>query len=166
MADEPTLVRREELSRSDLRRRDPVSNQQTAIVYQTKQGPLVESHGRLTKGEMWLDTPRAVYSVDLREHHHSLDLRLPAKGDAFFFAAKLEVTWRVHNSVNAVRHGADSAAGAVRTYLDDQVRDFGREFRIEDSELAEKRIAAFFRERMPMRVNICATACAVRASFG
>lgn len=160
------LVQREELDRRTLRKLNPVSNGHTSIVYHTKSGQLVLANGRLTAAEIWLGTPRAVYTVDMTSHHDSFEVSLPTKEEAFAFTAVVNSTWRISDPVAAIKNGLDDATNMVRPFLEKRLRELTRLFPAEKSDAAEQEIWHHFGDQ-PNEVNdyLIVTRCIVKLSL-
>jgi hypothetical protein len=135
----PPLVQPVEVSRSALRKANPVSSEHSAIVYLTKRGSYVVGTSRLTWGELWLATPKEMYTVDVAPHQESYSMQLPSK-DAFFFTASVRVTWRITDPVAAVRDRLAERQPAIKDYIEERLLDVTRTFSAEDYAAAERQI--------------------------
>jgi hypothetical protein len=141
------LVQPMEVSRPALRKANPVSSEHSAIVYLTKRGSYVVGTSRLTMGELWLATPKEMYTVDVAPHQETFSMQLPSKEEAFFFTASVRVTWRISDPVAAVRDRLAERKPAVREYLEERLRDLTRDFTVEESASAERRINLDYDDR-------------------
>jgi hypothetical protein len=150
------------LNRADLRRINPVSSGHTAIVYLNKRGAYVVGAGRLTMGEIWWNTPKEIYAVDVAPHSDSFVVGLPSAEEAFSFAATVRVTWRVCDPVAAVRGKLDDPNVAVRQYVEERLREQTRSFDVENSAAAERHINLQYGDRtVPVSDAVEITRCSV-----
>lgn len=141
------VVQRIEVTRAGLRKNNPASSGHSAIVYVTKRGDYQVGSGRLTTGELWLATPREMYLVDITPHEEVFELSLPSAEEAFTYAASVRVTWRISDPVAAVKTGKVEPREAIGRFLEEKLREVTRQFGVEDSANAERRIAHEFGER-------------------
>jgi adenine-specific DNA methylase len=152
-APEPArIVRKVEVSRASLRKNNPATSGHSAVVYVTKRGEYQVGSGRLTMGELWLATPREMYLVDTTPRDEVYEMRLPSLEEAFFYAASVRVTWRVADPVAAVRAGAVEPRDSIGRFLEEPLREVTRQFGVERSADAERRIAHDFGNRV-MRIS-------------
>lgn len=133
--------------RNTLRKLNPVSSGHTAIVYLTRRGQFEIGSGRLTSGELWLRTPKAVYQVDVSPHQENIELNLPSREEAFAFTAKVRATWRVSNPIAAVTGKLENPAPFVADYLEERLREVTRGFTVENSADAERRVNLDYGDR-------------------
>ncbi|MEU0531335.1 hypothetical protein [Amycolatopsis tolypomycina] len=142
-----TAVQRLEVTRSSLRKNNPASSGHSAVVYVTKRGDYQVGAGRLTAGEVWLATPREMYLVDITPHEEVFELGLPSAEEAFTYTASVRVTWRISDPVAAVKAGKVEPREAIGRFLEEKLREVTRQFGVEDSANAERRIAHEFGDR-------------------
>lgn len=164
VANESNLVLVQQLSadRSELRKMNPVSSGHTAVVYLDKRGSYVLGAGRLTMGEIWWNAPKEVYTVDIAPHGEAFTLELPSREEAFFFSGKIRATWRVDNPVAAVRDKITDPTAAIRRLVEENLRELTREFDVESSASAERKINFEFRDRaMRLSTAVVVNGCSV-----
>ncbi|MFC3448396.1 hypothetical protein [Amycolatopsis speibonae] len=143
-ADDGKVVRTMDVSRASLRKVNPASSGHTAIVYLTRRGTYELATSKLTMGELWLDTPSEMYTVDLTTHDDVLSLELPSREEAFRFPATVHVSWRVSDPIIAVRTGLNDPVGQVRRALEGQLRTVTRKFSLTENPQAEAEINAIY----------------------
>ncbi|MER6667814.1 hypothetical protein ABT256_24920 [Amycolatopsis japonica] len=142
--DDGKVVRTMDVSRASLRKVNPASSGHAAIVYLTRRGTYELATSRLTMGELWLDTPSEMYSVDLTTHDDVLSLELPSQEEAFRFPATVHVSWRVSDPIIAVRTGLNDPVGQVQRALEGQLRTVTRKFSLTENPQAEAEINAIY----------------------
>ncbi|WP_413757838.1 hypothetical protein [Streptomyces sp. MMBL 11-3] len=134
------LLRREEVSRASLRRRQPVAEGNTVLVYVDRRGRRFVADRPLTAAEIWWSTPSVVYVVDTGVHHEAVEFILPAKEEAFSFRATLELSWQIQDPDEAVKTRIPDAQSVYRPYLQHQLRRISRNHGVENSADAEHEI--------------------------
>ncbi|ONI72618.1 hypothetical protein ALI144C_42090 [Actinosynnema sp. ALI-1.44] len=144
------IVEKLSADRSELRKLNPVSSGPTAVVYLTKRGTYELGSSRMTMGELWLRTPKEVYSVDTSSHQTLLTLELPCKQDAIFFPAKVRITWRVADPIAAVAAGLTDPVPVLRDYMEERLRLISCDFDVDDIGAAERRINNDYGDRTVM----------------
>lgn len=156
------VVRQLPLDRSTLRQTNPVTSGHTAIVYLNKRGAYEVGAGRLTMGEIWWNTPRRVYEVRVAPREDTFTVELPSSEEAFGFAADVRLTWQVSDPIAAVRAELDDPTTIVRQFVEEQLRESTRQFDVESSAAAERRINLDFGTRS-LRVSdaVTVTRCSV-----
>lgn len=160
------VVQQLHIDRANLRKINPVSSGHTAFVYLNKRGSYVVGAGRLTMGELWLNTPKEIYAVDTAPRQEEFRLNLPSLEEAFAFAASVRATWQITDPIAAVRGKVDSPEGAVRGYLEERLRELSREFEVERSADAERRINLELQNRMlPVSSAVTVLGCTVVLSL-
>jgi hypothetical protein len=160
------VVQRLHIDRANLRKINPVSSGHTAFVYLTKRGSYVVGAGRLTMGELWLNTPKEIYAVDVSPRQETFTLSLPSQEEAFAFASSVRATWQITDPIAAVRGNVDSPEHAVRQYLEERLRELTREFEVERSADAERRINIDLGDRMvPVSPAVTVIRCTVVLSL-
>jgi hypothetical protein len=142
------VVQQQQIDRASLRKLNPVSSGHTSIVYVTKRGQYVIGAGRLTMGEIWLNTPKELYNVDVAPHQDTFTLLLPSKEQAFSFTADVRVTWRIVDPVAAVRAKLDNPVPAVQHHVEERLREHARGFDVENAVDAERQINLDFGDRV------------------
>ncbi|MDX3664282.1 hypothetical protein PV646_43945 [Streptomyces sp. ID05-26A] len=142
------VVQQQQIDRASLRKLNPVSSGHTSIVYVTKRGQYVLGAGRLTMGEIWLNTPKELYSVDIAPHQDTFTLLLPSKEQAFSFTAEVRVTWRIVDPVAAVRVKLADPVPAVQHHVEERLRELARGFDVENAVDAERQINLDYGDRV------------------
>lgn len=149
--DEPSprpAVQEIRVSRSSLRKNNPATSGHSAVVYVMKDGEYRIGSGRLTMGELWLATPLEMYLVDLTSHEEIYVQQLPSQEEAFAFTASVRVGWQVTDPVAAVRAGDFEPRETIGRYMEERLREVTRQFGVEQSADAERRIAHEYRGRV------------------
>ena len=115
-----------------------------AVVYATGFGEVTSFQGRaLTWSQKVLSKYRLRYEVDLSDHRRKAQLTkppLPAKGDAYFFDALIDVGFRVFDPEQVVRRGVRDALVVVYSAIGAQLRMVTRRFDIKQAAEAEAEI--------------------------
>ncbi|MGA4858055.1 hypothetical protein ACPCAB_15545 [Streptomyces koyangensis] len=86
-----------------------------------------------TRGELISSNFRKLYEVDLGIQHMTLEHRLPSSGDAAFFSAETDLTWRVVEPSLIVERQLRDVRAVVEPRLQTRMRRESRRFAIEDS---------------------------------
>ncbi|GAB3491291.1 hypothetical protein [Amycolatopsis cihanbeyliensis] len=156
------LLRRETPTRSELRKRNPVSDDRSAVVYLDQRGEFNLATSRLTAGEIWLDTPQAMYTVDIAPRRCEFELRLPSGEEAFFFTARAQVRWKVIDPVLAVARNVANVPEMLRPFLETRLRETTRRFGAESGAAAEREIGRAYGERtIPVDDGVAITRCVI-----
>lgn len=142
------VVQRIAVSRAGLRKENPASSGHTAVVYVMKSGEYRVGTGRLTMGEILLATPREMFLVDLTPHEEMYELGLPSSEEAFEYTASVRATWRIADPIAAVRAGQVEPRDAIGRFLEERLREVTRQFGLEKSADAERRIGHEFGDRI------------------
>jgi hypothetical protein len=137
-----------EVNRAALRKSNPATSGHAAVVYVMKDGEYRLGSGRLTMGELWLATPREMYLVDLTPHEETFTQQLPSREEALFFTANVRVKWQIDDPVAAVRAGEVEPRETIARFMEERLREVTREFEVEQSADAERRIAHEYRDRV------------------
>jgi hypothetical protein len=159
------LVRFEELSRSELRKRNPVSTATTAIVFVDKRGKFVPADSRLTQSEIFLDTPKGVYSVDITPHSETFKLELPTKNNAISFDAEITISWRVTDAVRAITSNVENPGALILPQLEQRLREVTRNFDVEANDEAERAIQGAFAHKQMVTDCVAMLSCVARLSL-
>ncbi|UOZ11330.1 hypothetical protein [Amycolatopsis sp. WQ 127309] len=138
------IVRTVAVSRTSLRKDNPATSGHSAVVYVTKSGEYRLGTGRLTMGELWLATPREMFLVDIQPRYETYAMELPSQEEAFYFAASVRVTWHVHDPIAAVKAQKVEPYAIIRDILERRLRDVTRDFEVEQSASAERKIEHLF----------------------
>ncbi|WP_441246430.1 hypothetical protein [Kitasatospora sp. McL0602] len=121
-----------------IRSRPPVSADR-ALVFMAASGesvPYLPSH-QPTRGELVGKNFRTLYEVEMGYQHLTFEHRLPSVGDAFFFHAETDVTWRVVKPGDVVEKGIRDVRVLLEPRLLARMRQETRRFAIEQSAQAE-----------------------------
>lgn len=149
-----------EVNRLSLRRNNPATSGHSAVVYVMKGGEYRLGSGRLTMGELWLATPREMYVVDLTAHEEMYTQQLPSREEAFQFSASVRVNWQVSDPVAAVRAVRVEPRETIGRFMEERLREVTRQFGVEQSADAERRIAHEYRDRvLPISTAVQITGC-------
>ncbi|MET8541090.1 hypothetical protein ABZW03_10595 [Kitasatospora sp. NPDC004799] len=121
-----------------IRNRPPVSADR-ALVFITAAGQTLSylPNQQPTRGELVSKNFRALYEVETAYRHLTLQHRLPSRGDAFFFHAETDVTWRVLRPAVVVERGIRDVRILLEPRLLAVMRQETRRFDIEQSAAAE-----------------------------
>lgn len=121
-----------------VRNRPPVFAER-ALVFMTSGGETLTylPNQQPTRGELVSKNVRTLYEVDMGIQQFRLDHRLPSSGDAFFFAAEIDVTWKVTDPALIVRQQVRDVRALVEPRLLTRMRRASRAFAIERSAAAE-----------------------------
>ncbi|GAA1262014.1 hypothetical protein [Saccharothrix xinjiangensis] len=142
------VVQQQEVDRAGLRKANPATSGHTAVVYLNKRGEYELGAGRMTMGELWLRTPREMYTVDVTPHERTFSLALPSREEAFSFSASVRSTWQVADPVAAVRAQLEDPGRSVELFLEERLREHTRGFGVEESAAAERQINLDYGDRV------------------
>lgn len=115
-----------------------------ATVVATNGGEVRLVPDRRTLGELAFAPHATQYEVDLAHHQTTFAFKLRSNDDGYHFEATVEVTWRVHDPVQVVRHRIVDGTEAVRQQLRGRMVTLGRRYDIEHSRELEEAIRAEF----------------------
>ncbi|MGC4807037.1 hypothetical protein [Micromonospora sp. DT233] len=119
-----------------------------AVVYATAGGEIASFGGRPMRWSQQALSPyRTRYDVDISDHRRSAELRsspLPSQGDIYFFVARVDVGFRVHDPEEIVRRNVRDAMPIVYGALIDRFTAITRSFSVEESAKAEEAIRRKF----------------------
>jgi uncharacterized protein YegL len=119
-----------------------------AVVYATGFGEVASFNGRaLTWSQKMFSKYRLRYEVDLSDHRRKAQLSkppLPAKGEAYFFDALIDIGFRVFDPEAVVRRGVSDALVVVYSAIGAYLRTITRRFEIQQSDEAEAEITRRF----------------------
>nr|BEK66615.1 hypothetical protein KPHV_38420 [Kitasatospora purpeofusca] len=149
-----------------IRNRPPVSADR-ALVFITASGQTLSylPNQQPTRGELVSKNFRALYEVETAYRHLTLEHRLPSKGDAFFFHAETDVTWRVLRPALVVERGIRDVRTLLEPKLLALMRQQTRLFRIEQSAAAEAAVQDALTLAQPCEADGIEVTCAVRLSL-
>lgn len=137
-----------------------------AVVYVGPGGAILRRNGRKGFPDRRLfPAARMRYEVDTGDHHRLVELRtnpLPARGEAYFFQAWVEVGFRVSDPEAVVRRHVEDGLTIVTNYLAGEFRKITRQFDIKDSEAAERAINQQFADERRLPEGISIYLCSVR----
>ncbi|MFB7466921.1 hypothetical protein ACFCZ1_26070 [Streptomyces sp. NPDC056224] len=94
-------------------------------------------HQQPTRGELVSRNFRTLYEVEMGIQHMSLEHRLPSDGDAAFFSAETDLTWRVTDPAVIVERHIRDVRALLEPRLLTRMRRESRRFDIERSAEAE-----------------------------
>lgn len=111
------------------------------VVYTNKEGVVIRPEDRPS---LWFRRLTGLgwtrHYVDTGDHRRTVDLRgrqLPARGEAMFFEATLDIGFRVADAAEVVRRNITIGDVAIVNHIIAQIRPVIRQFEIEESLLAE-----------------------------
>ncbi|MFC4063498.1 hypothetical protein [Actinoplanes subglobosus] len=114
------------------------------VVYTDNEGSVVRLDDKLSRwirriaGFNWMR-----HYIDIGDHRLNVELRgrqLPARGEATFFEATLDIGFRVADAAEVVRRNLVLGDTAIINPIIAQMRPIARQFEIEESLLAEETI--------------------------
>lgn len=121
-----------------IRHRPPVAAER-ALVFMTA-GGITQTYlpnRQPTRGELVSKNFRTLYEVEMGIQHLAFEHRLPSSGDAFFFHAETDLTWRVQDPGVVVAKGIKDVRALVEPKLLARMRRETRRYAIERSADAE-----------------------------
>ncbi|MFE3592825.1 hypothetical protein ACFXOY_35585 [Streptomyces niveus] len=127
------------LGRFDYVRHRPATFAERALVFLTSAGrpQTYLPHQQPTRGELVTSNFRTLYEVDMGIQHMSLEHRLPSDGDAAFFSAETDLTWRVVAPDKVVEQQIRDVRALLEPRLLTRMRRASRRYPIEESAAAE-----------------------------
>ncbi len=127
------------LGRFEYVRSRPPTYAERALVFLTSGGrpQTYLPHQQPTRGELVTSNFRTLYEVDVGLQHMFLEHRLPSNGDAAFFSAETDLTWRVVDPAKIVEQQIRDVRAVLEPRLLTQMRRECRRYAIEDSAAAE-----------------------------
>lgn len=127
------------LHRFEFVRHRPPAFAERALVFLTSGGrpQTYLPNQQPTRGELVSKNFRTLYEVEMGIQHLSFDHRLPSDGDAFFFSAETDLTWRVVDPTAVVEKRVRDVRALIEPRLLARMRQETRRFAIERSAAAE-----------------------------
>lgn len=127
------------LGRFEFVRHRPPTYAERALVFLTPGGrpQTYLPHQQPTRGELVTSNFRTLYEVDMAVQHMSLEHRLPSDGDAAFFSAEIDLTWRVVDPERIVLRHIRDVRAVLEPRLLTRMRRESRHYAIEESAAAE-----------------------------
>ncbi|MFJ5261631.1 hypothetical protein ACIQAC_14335 [Streptomyces sp. NPDC088387] len=127
------------LGRFEYVRHRPPAYAERALVFLTSGGrpQTYLPHQQPTRGELVTSNFRTLYEVDMGIQHMSLEHRLPSDGDAAFFSAETDLTWRVIDPAKVVERQIRDVRALLEPRLLTRMRRESRRYAIEESADAE-----------------------------
>ncbi|MEV8016912.1 hypothetical protein AB0O76_11295 [Streptomyces sp. NPDC086554] len=127
------------LGRFEYVRHRPPTYAERALVFLTSGGrpQTYLPHQQPTRGELVTSNFRTLYEVEMGIQHMSLEHRLPSDGDASFFSAEVDLTWRVTDPAKIVEKQVRDIRALVEPRLLTRMRRESRQYSIEESAPAE-----------------------------
>ncbi|MGW1145884.1 hypothetical protein ACWD6I_12670 [Streptomyces sp. NPDC002454] len=131
------------LGRFEFVRNRPPTYAERALVFLTSGGrPRTYLPNRQpTRGELLNSNFRTLYEVDMALQRMSLEHRLPSEGDAAFFTAETDLTWRVVEPATVVEHQVRDVRALLEPRMLTRMRRASRRYAIEESAAAEVAVA-------------------------
>ncbi|MFE9746362.1 hypothetical protein ACFYOT_15775 [Saccharothrix saharensis] len=153
------LITRTAVRMGEMFRNRPVPSADQATVFLDRNGGYHHYTEQLPLGGV--PGLRTQFLVDTSVFNHQLQLPLPSREQAFFFQAKVVVSWRVTDPVEAVRTNLVNAGPILRPHVERVLRDISVTFSIEDGTSAERAMAAAFddarrKRTLPQGVSVLA----------
>ncbi|MEV8440644.1 hypothetical protein AB0425_24955 [Actinosynnema sp. NPDC051121] len=153
------LITRVAVKMGEMFRNRPVPSADQATVFLDRNGRYHHYTEQLPLGGV--PGLRTLFLVDTSVFNHQLQLELPSREQAFFFQAKVVVSWRVTDPVEAVRTNLVNAGPILRPHVERMLRDVSVTFSIEDGTNAERAMAAAFgdprrKRSLPQGVSVLA----------
>ncbi|MFI0154176.1 hypothetical protein [Streptomyces lydicus] len=130
------------LHRFEYVRNRPPTYAERALVYLTSGGRphTYLPHQQPTRGELVSKNFRTLYEVDMGMQHMSLTHRLPSDGDASFFSAETDLTWRVTDPTAIVEKQVRDVRALIEPRMLTRMRRESRRYAIEYSASAESAV--------------------------
>ncbi|MCB5911596.1 hypothetical protein [Streptomyces pinistramenti] len=130
------------LHRFEYVRNRPPAFAERALVYLTSGGrpQTYLPHQQPTRGELVSKNFRTLYEVDMGIQHMALEHRLPSEGDASFFSAETDLTWRVTDPTVIVEKQVRDVRALIEPRLLARMRRESRRYPIESSADAENAV--------------------------
>ncbi|WP_447038110.1 hypothetical protein [Streptomyces sp. DSM 118878] len=127
------------LGRFEYVRHRPPTYAERALVFLTSGGrpQTYLPHQQPTRGELVTSNFRTLYEVDMAVQHMSLAHRLPSGGDAAFFSAETDLTWRVVDPTRIVERQIRDVRALLEPRMLARMRRESRRYAIEESAAAE-----------------------------
>jgi len=98
---------------------------------------------------------RYCFVVDVAQQHTSGKVRIPARGDVYFFGVEFEAAWHVSDPTTVVRHNITDGGALITGHLRDIMWRSGRRYGPNDAESAEEAIRTAL--RLPVVIDSCLT---------
>ncbi|MEU6488173.1 hypothetical protein [Streptomyces sp. NPDC046887] len=117
----------------------PPSSADLALVFLTSAGRprAYLPQQQPTRGELVSGNYRTLYEVRMGVQHMTLEHRLPSSGDAAFFTAETDVTWRVVDPQKVVELQIRDVRTLIQPRLLARMRQASRRYEIEQGAAAE-----------------------------
>ncbi|OEJ25779.1 hypothetical protein AR457_16185 [Streptomyces agglomeratus] len=127
------------LHRFEYVRNRPPTYAERALVFLTSAGQpqTYLPYQQPTRGELVSKNFRTLYEVEMGIQHMSLEHRLPSEGDASFFTAETDLTWRVTDPAAIVKRQVRDVRALIEPRLLTRMRRESRRYAIESSAAAE-----------------------------
>ncbi|MEU8962179.1 hypothetical protein AB0C89_10785 [Streptomyces sp. NPDC048491] len=127
------------LGRFEFVRNRPPTYAERALVFLSSGGrpQTYLPHQQPTRGELVTSNFRTLYEVDMGIQHMYLEHRLPSDGDAAFFSAETDLTWRVVDPAKIVEQQIRDVRALLEPRLLTQMRRESRRYAIEEGAAAE-----------------------------
>jgi hypothetical protein len=141
----------------------PAPRADTTLVFTDVKGRIVAPGRPVTMGESVFGGLRMLYEVDLADHATSFEFDLPCRSDAYFFHARVRLTWRVHDPEEVVRRRVDDGDRVCQDFVEDAMSHISRRYDLEASDRAEEEMSAALGTH-PLEIDrgVTITECRVR----
>lgn len=136
------LITRVPVRVGEMFRNRPVPSADRATVFLDRNGRYHHFTEQLPLGG--IPGLRTLFVVDTSVFHHQFQFRLPSLEQAFYFTAKVVVSWRITDPVEAVRTNLVDAGPVLEPHVERMLRDIGLAHSIQDATAAEQAMARAF----------------------
>lgn len=155
------------LGRFEYVRHRPPTYAERALVFLTSAGrsQTYLPNQQPTRGELVSSNFRTLYEVEMGIQHMSLEHRLPSAGDAAFFSAETDLTWRVVDPARIVEQQVRDVRALVEPRLLTRMRRESRRHAIEGSAAAEIAVMEALAEEPLAQAEGLEIRCDVRLSL-
>ncbi|HWO65789.1 MAG TPA: hypothetical protein VNO31_37730 [Umezawaea sp.] len=156
----PPLVTRVEIKVGEMMFKNrPVPSHDRATVFLDRYGQYHHLTEQLPIGGV--AGYKTLFLVDTSVFSRDLQLKLPSQDQASYFTAKVTVSWRVTDPVEAAKTLLVDVMPVVKPHVERVLRDIAITFPIEDGTAAERAMVHAFsgRSRQPLPQGISVLAC-------
>jgi hypothetical protein len=136
------LITRAPVKVGEMFRNRPVPSADRATVFLDRNGHYHHYTEQLPLGGV--PGLREQFVVDTSVFHHQFQFDLPSREQAFFFIAKVVVSWQITDPVEAARTNLADAGPILKPHVERMLRDIGLAYSIEDATAAEHAMAQAF----------------------
>ncbi len=156
----PPLLTRVEIKVGEMMFKNrPVPSHDRATVFLDRYGRYHHLTEQLPLGGV--SGYKTLFLVDTSVRSQDLQLHLPSQDQASYFTAKVTVTWRISDPVEAAKTNLTDVMPVVRPHVERVLRDIAVTFPIEDGTAAERAMVHVFtgRSRQPLPQGISVLSC-------